>query len=169
MVPRAVRRVHALGLAGLVVATFLAGCRADLGAVARDEGISADAIVRLDDTFAVAAQRAGSRVEVVALLRTADDEWETQVIASGRTDEVSAHLVSAGGDTGDEWNSYLFGTAPASASRVVVAEFASSGGQVTDGAWVLAFREKDLHPDQLSWSVLDATGAILHSGSGITP
>lgn len=168
MVPRTVRHVHALGLAGLVTATVLAGCRADLGSVARDEGIPVEAIVRLDEGFAVAARRSGSDVEVVAFQETGGD-WDVQVLASAPADEVSAHLVSMGGDTGDEWNSYLYGTAPASASRVVVAESVTAGGQVTDSAWVLAFREKDLHPDQLSWSVLDATGAILHSGSGITP
>jgi len=169
MVTGAVRNVHALGVVGLVAATLLAGCQADLGAVARDDRISADAIVRLADTFAVAARRTGSHVEVLAFSATADEEWEVQVVASGSADGVTAHLVSMGGDTGDEWNSYFYGTAPGSASRVVVEGFATAGGQVTDGAWVLAIRQKDLRPDQLTWSVLDATGAILHTGAGITP
>jgi len=52
---------------------------------------------------------------------------------------------------------------------VVVEGIKAAGGQVTDGVWVLAFRQKDLHPDQLSWDALDATGVILHSGTGITP
>lgn len=152
-----------------MAATLLAGCQADLGAVARDERISADAIVRLADTFAVAARRTGSHVEVLAVSAAADQEWEVQVMASGPADGITAHLVSMGGDTGDEWNSYFYGTAPGSASRVVAEGFATAGGQVTDGAWVLAFRQKDLRPDQLTWSVLDATGAILHTGAGITP
>lgn len=169
MVTGTVRNVHALGLAGLVAATLVAGCQADLGAVARDERVSADAIVRLDDGFAVAARRTDSHVEVLSFSATADEEWEVGVIASGPADGVTAHLVSMGGDTDDEWNSYLYGTAPGSASRVVVEGFATAGGQVTDGAWLLAFRQKDLHPDQLTWSVLDATGAIMHSGAGVTP
>ena len=153
-----------------MAATLLAGCQADLGSLARDEGISTDAIVRLDDAFAVAARRNASRVEVVAFVENADEAWVTQVIASGaRDDEVTAHLISMGGDTGDEWNSYLYGTASESASHVVVEGFETAGGQVTDGAWVLAFRQKDLRPDQLAWSILDATGAPVESGTGITP
>jgi len=105
----------------------------------------------------------------MAFSAAADEEWEVQVMASGPADGVTAHLVSMGGDTGEEWNSYFYGTAPGSASRVVVEGVTAAGGQVTDGAWVLAFRQKDLRPDQLTWSVLDATGAILHTGAGITP
>jgi hypothetical protein len=166
---RALRNLHALAVGALLATTLLVGCQADLGAVARDEGVPVDAIVRLDKAFAVAARPTGSGVEVIAFLATEGGGWTAQVIASDAGGEVSANLLSMSGETGDEWNSFFYGTAPGSASRVVVEGFGASGGRVTDGAWVLAFRQKDLHPDQLSWSVLDATGGIIASGTGITP
>ena len=148
---------------------LLAGCQADLGSVARDQAIQADAIVRLGDAFAIAAHRTSAGVEVTAFLGDDDGGWTPQVIASGGGGEVSAHLLSMGGETGDEWNTFLYGTAPESASRVVVDGFEATGGRVTDGAWVLAFRQKDLRPEQLAWAILDATGAIIDSGTGISP
>jgi len=147
----------------------LASCAADLGSAARDERIDADAIVRLSDTFAVAARRTPAGAQVVAFVQDGAGGWVAQVVASGDGAGTTAHLVTMGGETGDDWNSYLYGTAPDSASRVVVDGFTAVGGQVSNGAWVLAFRQTDLLPDQLSWDVVDATGLIIESRVGIAP
>ena len=168
MVAGAVRNVHALA-AALLMAALLGGCADDLGSVARRQAISAQSIVRLSDGFAVAARRAGGGVEVVAFAEVTGGGWAAEVIAGGRDGEMTAHLVTAGGETGQKWNSFFFGTAQAGASRIVVDGFAATGGQVADGAWVMAFRERDLAPHELTWRVLDANGGVIDSGTGITP
>lgn len=169
MVARAVWNLHAL-TAALLVALVLGGCADDLdhlGSVARRHGVSPSAIVRLDDAFAVGA-RANAGVEVVAFA-AAGERWSAEVIAGDSGGEMVTHLVTMGGDTAHQWNSFFFGTAPKGASRVVVESFTGTGGQVVDGTWVLAFRERELAPDQLRWRVLDAIGGTISSGTGLTP
>jgi len=148
---------------------LLAGCASDLGSIARAVSIDPAALVPLSDTFAVAAHRNASGVDVVAFLKDRDGNWAPQVIASGGGGAITAHLFTMGGQTGEEWNSFLYGTAPDSASRVTVGGFHAVGGRVTDGAWVLALRQKDARPALLSWSVTDANGAVVESGIGIRP
>lgn len=168
MVARALRDLHAL--TGVAVAmVFLAGCASDLESIARAASVEPAALVRLSETFAVAAHRSGSRVEVVAFQRDRDGKWVPQVIAGGAGGETTAHLITMGGQTGEEWNSFLYGTAPVTASRVTVAGLHAAGGRVSDGAWVLALRQKDAHPTLLSWSVTDANGVVIGSGTGVTP
>ncbi|MEO7296761.1 MAG: hypothetical protein ABIZ57_11545 [Candidatus Limnocylindria bacterium] len=150
------------------MATLLGGCADDLGSVARQHGVATPAIVRLSDEFAVAARRAGDGVEVVAFTGLGD-RWSAEIIAFDSGGEVTARLVTMGGTSGQEWNSFFFGTAPDAASRVVVDGFAGTGGQVADTAWVVAFRERDLSPHRLHWTVLDALGDVIASGTGITP
>jgi hypothetical protein len=146
---------------------MLGGCADDLGSVARRHGVPSSAIVRLADDFAVGA-RASAGVDVVAFA-AAGDRWSADVIAGDDGGEMVTHLVTMGGDTAQEWNSFFFGTAPKGASRVVVESLTATGGQVVDGTWVLAFRERELAPAQLSWRVLDAIGGIIASGTGLTP
>ncbi|MGH2385855.1 MAG: hypothetical protein ACRDGB_12515 [Candidatus Limnocylindria bacterium] len=151
---------------------MLGGCADDLGSVAGHQGIEAPSIVRLSDGFAVAARRVEHGVELVAFINTAAAGWSTDVIGSGSGGgggEMATHLVSMGGETGQEWNSFFFGTASGVASRVVVDGIDATGGQVADGAWVLAFRDRDLVPGQLAWRALDAIGGVIDSGTGITP
>ncbi|MGQ0607939.1 MAG: hypothetical protein ACT4OQ_05705 [Chloroflexota bacterium] len=151
---------------------MLGGCADDLGSVAAQQGITAPAIVRLSEGVAVAARRVEHGVEVVAFTGTAGTGWSADVIGSGSgggAGEMAAHLVSMGGETGEEWNSFFFGTASGGVSRVVVDGIAAPGGQVADGAWVLAFRDRDLVPGQLGWRALDAIGGVIDSGIGITP
>ncbi len=95
------------------MAALLGGCADDLGSVARRQAISAQSIVRLSDGFAVAARRAGGGVEVVAFAEVTGGGWAAEVIAGGRDGEMTAHLVTAGGETGPKWNSFFFGTAQA--------------------------------------------------------
>ena len=167
MVARAVWNVHALGPA-LVIAILLGGCAEDLGSVARLEGVAAPSLVRLDDRFAVAARRTGGDVEVLAFSADPRGGWSAAVIAGSRGGEMTVHLLALDGETRQEWNSFLFGTAPDGASRVAVDGLTGSGGQVADGAWVLAFRARDVAPRHVAWSVLDAVGGVIASGTGIT-
>jgi hypothetical protein len=166
MVTRAVWLLYPLILA---VAVTLAGCTTSLGTAAEAEGVSADAVVSLAGSYAIAARRSGDAVEVVAFRADGDGSWSSQTMASDRGGDMSAHLVAQDGETGEAWNSLFYGTAPDGASRVVVDGFAGQGGQVTDGAWAIAFRQTGLTPDQLRWRVLDATGTVLERGTGITP
>jgi len=67
-----------------------------------------------------------------------DDRWVVRELARGEHGGgSSAHLVSAGGETDDAWNTYFYGTAPPVVSRGVVDGYKPEGGQVADGAWVL--------------------------------
>ena len=95
--------------------------------------------------------------------------WETQGLASAELlgGQGLVWLYSAGGDTGDEWNTYVFGIASPDVSRVEVEGVDGVGGQVADGAWVIASREKDLTPDDIDWRFVDPYGAVLASGHGI--
>jgi len=169
MVAGPLRRIHALA-AAVIWTVLLGGCADDLGSVAAQQGITAPAIVRLSEGFAVAARRVEHGVEVFAFTGTAGTGWSAVVIGTGRGGgEMATHLVSMGGETGQEWNSFFFGTASGVASRVVVDGIDATGGQVADGAWVLAFRDRDLVPGQLAWRALDAIGRVIDSGTGITP
>jgi len=168
MVACAVRNVYPL-ISGLLLAALLGGCADDLGSVARRHGVATQAIVRLSEGLAVAARRAGDSVEVLEFAEATEGGWAAEVVAGGRDGEMTAHLVTMGGETGARWNSFLFGTAPNGASRVVVDALPADGGQVSDAVWVLAFRERDLDPSRLTWRVLSATGGVLDSGTGITP
>ena len=168
MVDRALRDVHAL-TALATAAVLLAGCASDVGSIARGVSIDPTALVRLSDTHAVASNRTPSGVDLVAFRKDRDGNWVPQVIASGGRGTPAAHLFTMGGETGEEWNSFLYGTAPSSASRVTVAGLHAVGGRVVGGAWVLAFRQEDLRPDLVSWSVIDGHGVVVASGTGITP
>ena len=163
----ALRLLHALALAA--IATALAACSASLASVADEVGVDRGALVVLSDTFAVAARMTGSGVELVGFRASEAGSWSTEPFARASGGRMTAHLITYGGDTGEVWNSFFFGTAPAGASRVVLDGVHGQGGEASGGAWVIAFREKDLRPDQLAWEALDAAGIVLESGTGITP
>lgn len=76
---------------------------------------------------------------------------------------------ASGAETGDAWNTWVYGVAPDAVSRVDVMGFDGEGGRVVDGAWVIVLRERDLTPMDIQWRFLDPVGAVLESGSGIFP
>jgi hypothetical protein len=160
--------LHALA-AGIV----LAGCATPmtLDEQVRASGLAPAAVVRLTDDFAVAARADGGRVRVLSFRTDAGGGWTTQELAAADHGGVpsSTHLVSYGGETREDWNSYFYGTAPGEASRVLVDGLGAAGGQVVNGAWVLALRQKDLAPDDMHWRFVDAFGLTIESGSGIGP
>ena len=63
--------------------------------------------------------------------------WETQGLASAELlgGQGLVWLYSAGGDTGSEWNTYVFGIASPDVSRVEVEGVDGVGGRVEDGAY----------------------------------
>jgi hypothetical protein len=169
MVSSAVRCLQALATISLAV-TLVVGCGVrTLEQQVRDSGLAPEAIVRLADDWAVAARRDDANVRVLSLAPERNGNWTAALLASGTgSGTPTVHLISAGGDTGNEWNSYVYGTAPADVSRVRLTGFDGEGGQVVDGAWVLALPDKDVTPADLEWQLLDALGRVVYSGAGIT-
>ena len=134
------------------------------------EGLSPAAIVRLSMDRAAVARRDDTDVEVIEF-REEDGAWVTQrlarfAIGSGAS---SLNLVSLDGETGDEWNTWVYGTAPETVSRVNLLELDGEGGRVVDGAWLIVLRDRGLTPADIQWEFLDALGAIVDSGAGIFP
>ena len=166
MVTPALRKLYPL------IPLVLAACAATtLEEQVRAEGLAPAAVVRLEDDLAVVAVRDAGQVRVMEFAQTASGTWTKEPIATSATGTgaSSAHLLSSGGDTGTEWNSYFYGTAPPSVSRVVLEDFDAVGGQVVDGAWVLVLREEDLTPDDMRWTFVDAVKRVIESGTGILP
>lgn len=164
MVRTSLRLVYALGTLALVACG-----RPSIEEQVRAEGLAPASIVRLAEDRAVAARRDASNVRVVEL-RGESGEWVVEEIASSEHGGgASAHLLTAGGETDDEWNSFFYGTAPPAVSRVLVDGFDPEGGQVVDGAWVLVLPDKDLVPGDMHWQFIDAFGQIIDSGTGIFP
>lgn len=129
----------------------------------------ADAVVRLSNDRAVAARAEGTSVAVMDFTH-GEATWRVQRIASSETDgDAGLYLMTMGGETGEEWNSFVYGIAPPDVSRVSLEGLEGQGGQVAAGAWVIALHLKDVKPDDLRWRFIDAAGAILLSGEGIFP
>lgn len=155
----------------LVAAALVACSPPSLEEQVRAQGIAPAAVVRLAEILAVAARDDGGRVRVIEFRMDDDERWVTQEIAAADDGggPSSAQLFSSGGETGEAWNSFFYGTAPPSVSRVTVDGLQAEGGQVVEGAWVVALREKDVAPDQVRWEFLDAFGGVIDSGTGIFP
>lgn len=166
---RRLRQLPALIGGALLVASF-AGCgRGEIGDVVSAEGLRGAAVVRLSAGFAVAARVRSDRVEVVAFIQS-DGAWRAQQLASAAAGgRPVVQLVALSGETGSRWNAFAFGTAGARVSRVRLVGLAGVGGQVVDGAWVIALRQRDLSPRLLAWEFLSARGGVLDAGRGITP
>ena len=150
----------------------MAGCApATLEQALDGADLTRDSLVRLADSSAVAARRSDGSVQIIGFDLSENGDWVTSVRGSGSPAPASgsAHLISTAGETDAEWNSYFFGTAPEFVSRVSVEGLEGAGGQVVGGAWVLAFREKDLVPTELRWQFLDARGRVVDSGTGLFP
>ncbi len=81
----------------------------------------------------------------------------------------TVHLLTAGGMTEAAYNSFVYGEAPAGAATVELAGFETLGGQVVDGLYVLAIRDKDMNPALLRWTFRTAADVVLAVGTGITP
>lgn len=155
----------------LLVALALTSCGGQsLEGLVREESIAPAAIVRLSDDWAVAAVRSTASVRVLGL-RSQPSGWVLEQLASFEIKGAvaSANLVSYDGETGLDWNTFVYGTAPRTVSRVEIEGYSGDGGQVVDGAWVIALREKGLGPSDVRWRFLSALGGVIDSGAGIFP
>lgn len=169
MVSTAVRHLQLVIAAGIMLGA--SSCLAtSLEHVVSAEQLSPAAIVRLSMDRAAVARRDDDDVEVMEF-RQEGGTWVTQrlarfTIGSARS---SLNLLSHDGDTADEWNTWVYGTAPETVSRVDLVGLDGEGGRVVDGAWVVVLRNRGLTPADIQWEFLDALGATVESGEGIFP
>jgi hypothetical protein len=160
-----------LGKLQLLVASsiLLASCTAtSLEAAVQSAGLTPDAIVRLDFDVAVAARASGGSVDVVQFRET-EDGWSSTVLATGSSarEHGSVNVFGYDGDTPSEWNTFAFGAAPAGAARVEIDYEGATGGQVTDGVWVVAIPAKAVSPSQLEWRFVDPLDRVIANGVGL--
>ncbi len=153
------------------VAALVACSQPELDDLVRDAAVKPEALVRLSDSVAVAAKPIGDGARVLYFHEVEDGGWQAQEIgrSSAGSTSGSLALVTGGGEAVGEWNSFVFGTAREEVSRVLLTGFDGEGGQVVDGAWVIALRDQELTPNDLHWTFVDAFGAVLDSGTGIFP
>jgi len=133
-------------------------------------GFDRAAVVDIGNAVVAPSVETHGRVSVVAV-RWRDGEWVVSPLSSsqGPAGVDSLHLISYGGATGDEWNTFAFGTAQPGTVRVELSGYPDQrGGTVVEGAWVVALREKDVLPVDLEWRFIADDGAV-RTGVGIFP
>jgi hypothetical protein len=136
----------------------------------RAEEVAPAALTRLSMERAVVAVRDGFAVRLVEF-REQEGGWVRQELSRfGLGEAISGlHLQSLDGETGEEWNTFVYGAAAATVSRVQIEGYEGEGGRVVDGTWVVALRERGLGPDDLRWSFVDALGEVVEAGMGTSP
>jgi hypothetical protein len=86
----------------------------------------------------------------------------------GAAPGATVHLSSYGGQTGLAYNTFVFGLAPAGATRFeIVPAGQALGGEVVEGVFLVALRAKDVTPQQLNWEFISEDGSVIERGSGI--
>lgn len=119
---------------------------------------------------AAAARLIDGRVEVlVATPGEGGDPGAVSTItsSSAQSGTDTVFLLSYGGNTGGLWNTFVYGTASPNVAKVELDLPGGAGGQVVDGAWLVALPDKDITPDQLHWSFSAADGTIVREGEGL--
>ncbi len=100
-------------LLALVISPPLAACvlQQSLADRLREDQVPRDALVALSEDRAVAAAITGTQVRVFHFWNQAEG-WQAQQIASSNFDSGgTVQLLSLAGETGDNWNTFVFGTA----------------------------------------------------------
>jgi hypothetical protein len=80
----------------------------------------------------------------------------------------SVKLFGVPGDTGQLYNTFVYGLAPAGAKTIVFDGFAGLV-EFRSGLYIAALRESDIDPTTLRWQFLAQGGAIVLAGEGVTP
>lgn len=166
MVGRSLQLVLALAIA----LTGLAGCSASPRSAAPRFGVNPGGVVELGGV-GVAALNVSDGVQLIIIRRSGRD-WISNPITFARLarGKNALRLLTYGGNTGQAWNTFVYGVADSSVARVVIDGYADAvGGVVVDGAWVVALQEKDLSPDQIHWRFLSQDGHLVEAGSGVFP
>lgn len=174
MVDRGVRHLQPLTGALVVVAvalqTIACGARGNVVDGAAELGIDPAAIV--DVGTAALAPVVGSHGDVsIVAIHQRDGDWVSSPLTSsaGPPGADSLHLFSYDGATGEEWNTFVFGTAAPGSTRVELSGFPDQrGGTVVGGAWIIALREKGVDPQDIGWRFIAADGTV-RTGVGIFP
>lgn len=133
-------------------------------------GLDPAAVVDVGTAALAPSAGPDGRVAIMAVHQRQGEWVATPITASpGLAGTDSLHLFSYSGETGEAWNTFVFGTAAPGTVRVEVAGFPDQrGGRVVDGAWIIALREKDLSPQDIRWRFIDRDGSA-RSGTGIFP
>lgn len=162
------RRLYLLiGLVGLA----LTSCGASsLEAIAREHQVPRDALVRLDLDRALAARVTRAGVEVLDF-QEGEDGWraENRAGSNHAPKAGSVHIASSGHAAPGRWHTFVYGTAGPRVSRVVLVGLHGTGGQVVDGAWVIASERGDVRLVDVEWQFLDAVGNLIRAGEGPYP
>lgn len=125
-----------------------------------------EAVVHLDDAAAAAVVEGGSVKVLVARPGTSSPSPITSGAASAGV--ASVRLMSYGGETGEVYNTFVYGMAPAGAASVSLSwPVDALGGHVWDGAWLIVLKDKDVLPEQLHWQFKAADGSVVAAGDGI--
>ena len=133
-------------------------------------GIDPAVVVDLESTGLAAVPRSDGHVSIVTIHRVSGD-WAASTLTTspGVVGGDSLHVVSYGGATGEPWNTFVFGTAAPGTERVELPGFPDQrGGEVVHGVWVIALRQKDLQPADITWRFVNADGSS-RTGTGIFP
>ncbi len=164
----------------LLFALLLAACGAGQQGGTTEDGrrttISSDAIpsdqvTLLSNGQSFGARLAAGHLDLVSLTRDWQGSWVAHILTSTRATigQDSLHLVSHGGNTGEEWNSFVYGTASPGVDHVTLEGFPEArGGKVTNGVWAIALREKEVTPADIHWQFVASDGSMT-SGEGIFP
>ncbi len=93
--------------------------------------------------------------------------WTMVTSTEDEGDHATVHLISYGGETGRQTNSFVFGYAPNATASMEVGpgHVAAFLGQ---GVYVAALAARDVAPNMLVWTFRDAAGGTIASGTGIT-
>ena len=150
-------RSRALLAQALVLVAIVAGCQPTATLP-----VAPAAIVDLGDEVAAAKGEGG----VVSVLVGTSDRVHTITSGPGSPGRPTVNMLSYSG-TGDEWNTFVYGSAVPGTTRVEIQPSGGVGGQVVDGAWLVVLRDEDLSPNALHWRMLDAAGVELRSGDGV--
>ncbi|HWP62950.1 MAG TPA: hypothetical protein VNO86_05725, partial [Candidatus Binatia bacterium] len=155
-------------VAALGLMVLAAGCAVRAVDPATLLPVSPAAVVRIGDAAAAALATHG-RVEVWVARREGGQPVANPITASAATPPLLDRvlLVSYGGETGEAWNTFVYGTAEPGTARVELLSFEGVGGQVVDGAWLVVLRERDVGPDELHWRFHAADGSVRREGSGL--
>lgn len=171
MVGRRIRLVQPLNgesrAAAFAAALLLAGCQP---VSARPSLPVPDAAVVELGSQAAAAQLRDGRVSVVVAVpakREGGGGSASVITSSAAAPGGTVNLLSYGGATGEPWNTFVYGNAPPGIARVELSSSAGVGGQVVDGAWLIALPDLDVTPDQVHWRFLGLDGTVLRAGDGI--
>jgi hypothetical protein len=124
------------------------------------------ASVRTDHGVTGVARLGDGRL--VLLTGPREGELLAQTYAGDTPGTLSLGFLTVGGEAPSRtYYSWVFGSAPAGASRFVATP-EGVGGEVVGGVFVYGMRPKSMPVDDLVWSFVNRGGAVILRGRGLT-